>query len=70
MFFSLNFIIISGYECRISIQNEGVQEMEQNPSLQENTRNKPKKIRKNKNYYKRYTIRFINRRRLYLVFSK
>ncbi|CJN75119.1 Uncharacterised protein [Streptococcus pneumoniae] len=41
--------------------------MEQNPSLQENTRNKPKK---NKNYYKRYTIRFINRRRLYLVFSK
>ena len=28
--------------------NEGVQEMEQNPSLQENTRNKPKKIRKNK----------------------
>ncbi|EEL41858.1 Transcriptional regulator, LytR [Bacillus cereus Rock3-29] len=26
--------------------NEGVQEMEQNPSLQENTRNKPKKVRK------------------------
>ncbi|MBJ3787171.1 LytR family transcriptional regulator, partial [Bacillus sp. OA1] len=26
--------------------NEGVQEMEQNPSLQENTRNKPKKNKK------------------------
>ena len=28
--------------------NEGVQEMEQNPSLQENTRSKPKKVRKTK----------------------
>ena len=33
--------------------------MEQNPSLQENTRSKPKKVRKNKNYYKRYSILLI-----------
>ena len=41
--------------------------MEQNPSLQENTRSKPKKVRKNKNYYKRYSILFNSRWRLYLV---
>lgn len=65
--FSLNFIIISGYECRISIQMKEYRKWSKTHLLQENTRSKPKKVRKNKNYYKRYSILFNSRWRLYLV---
>lgn len=67
MFFSLNFIIISGYECRISIQMKEYRKWSKTHLCKKIHAVNRTKIRKNKNYYKRYTIRFINRWRLYLV---